>query len=138
MFQIGAIWTVLNAMFLFYFHMQYFIKSVGRVTKPMRHLFQTDISHMCHACEMWMSGIIPFWIASEWATDMVFMMSHESERDFSALTLLFSVAPLSDVQLENRGVMLPKFHLNSLLVTNPCFVGHFWVGLGPILSYRHV
>jgi hypothetical protein len=42
------------------------------------------------------------------------------------------------VQLENRGVMLPKFHLDSLLDTNPCFVGHSWVGLGPILSYRHV
>jgi hypothetical protein len=32
---------------------------------------------------------------------------------------LFSIAPLSGVQLENNGVMLPKFHLDSLLITNP-------------------
>jgi hypothetical protein len=69
---------------------------------------------------------------------VVFLMSHESERNFGAIPLLFSVAPLSDVQLENSGVMLPKFHSDSLLVTNPRFVGHSWVGLGPILSYRHV
>jgi hypothetical protein len=68
---------------------------------------------------------------------VVFVTSHESERDFGAITLLFFVAPLLGVQLENNGE-LPKFRSNSLLVTNPCFVGHFWVGLEPILSYRHV
>jgi hypothetical protein len=66
------------------------------------------------------------------------MMSHEFEQDFSAMTLLFSVVPLSDVQLENNGVMLPKFYSDSLLITNPCFSGHSWVGLGLIISYRHV
>jgi hypothetical protein len=66
------------------------------------------------------------------------VMSHESEQDFGAITMLFSVAPLSGVQLENSRFMLPKFHLDSLLITNPCFVRHSWVGLGPILSYRHV
>jgi hypothetical protein len=30
--------------------------------------------------------------------------------------------------IEQR-VMLPKFHSDSLLITNPCFVGHSWVGL---------
>jgi hypothetical protein len=55
---------------------------------------------------------------------MVFVTSHESEQDFSAITLLFFVAPLSDVQLENNGVMLPKFRSDSLLITNPCFVDH--------------
>jgi hypothetical protein len=69
---------------------------------------------------------------------VIFVTSHESERDFSVITLLFSVAPLSGVQLENSGVMLPKFHSDSLLITNPCFVGHSLVGLGHILSYRHV
>jgi low temperature requirement protein LtrA len=69
---------------------------------------------------------------------VVFMMSHEFERDFGATTLLFSVALLLGVQLENSGIMLSKFHSDSLHVTNPCFVGHSWVGLGPILSYRHV
>jgi hypothetical protein len=64
--------------------------------------------------------------------------SHECERDFGVITLLFSVAPLSGVQLENNGVMLSEFHLDSLLITNSCFVGNSWVGLGPILSYRHV
>jgi hypothetical protein len=34
------------------FHMQCFVKNVGRVTKHMHHPFWTDISHMCHACEM--------------------------------------------------------------------------------------
>jgi hypothetical protein len=66
------------------------------------------------------------------------VMNHESERDFGAIILLFSVAPLLGVQLENNGVMLPKFYLDSLLITNLCFVGHSWVGLGPILSYRHL
>jgi hypothetical protein len=66
------------------------------------------------------------------------MMKHESKRDFSAITLLVFVAPLSGMQLENSGVMLPKFHSDSLLITNPCFVGHSWVGLGHILPYRHV
>jgi hypothetical protein len=28
--------------------------------KHMRHLFQTDMPHMCYACETWRSGIIPF------------------------------------------------------------------------------
>jgi hypothetical protein len=69
---------------------------------------------------------------------MVFAMSHECERDFGGITLLFSVAPLSGVQLKNIGVMLPEFRSNSLLATNPCFVDHSWMGLGPILSYRHV
>jgi hypothetical protein len=69
---------------------------------------------------------------------VVFVTSHESKRDFGAITLLFFIAPLSGVQLENNRVMLPKFHSDLLLVTNPCFVGHSWVGLGPILSYRHV
>jgi hypothetical protein len=68
----------------------------------------------------------------------VFVMSHESERDIGAITLLFSVAPLSGVQLENNGVILPKFRSDSLLITNPCFVGLSWVGLGHILSYRHM
>jgi hypothetical protein len=66
------------------------------------------------------------------------MTSHESERDFGAIILLFSVAPLSGVQLKNNGVMLPKFYADSLLVINPCFIDHSWVGLGPIFSDRHV
>jgi hypothetical protein len=47
---------------------------------------------------------------------MVFVMRHESERDFDIITLLFSVAPLSGVQLENSGVMLPKFCLDSWVI----------------------
>jgi hypothetical protein len=62
-------------------------------------------------------------------------MSHEFERDFGAITLLFSVAPLSGMQLENNRVMLLKFYSDSLLIINSCFVGHSWVGLGHILSY---
>jgi hypothetical protein len=69
---------------------------------------------------------------------VTFVTSHECERDFGVITLLFSVAPLSGVQLESSGVMLPEFCLDSLLITNPCFVSHSWVGLGYILSYRHV
>jgi hypothetical protein len=46
---------------------------------------------------------------------VVFVTSHESKRDFGAITLLFSVAPLSGVQLENSEVMLLKFHSDSLL-----------------------
>jgi hypothetical protein len=51
---------------------------------------------------------------------------------------LFSIAPLSGVQLENNGVILSKFNLDSLLVTNPCFIGHSWVDLGPIISYNNI
>jgi hypothetical protein len=40
--------------------------------------------------------------------------------------------------LENNVVILPKFSSDLLLIINPCFVGHSWVGLGHILSYRHV
>jgi hypothetical protein len=69
---------------------------------------------------------------------VVFVTSHESERDFVVITLLFSVAPLSGVQLENNRVMLLKFRSDLWVITNPCFVGHSWVGLGPILSYRHI
>jgi hypothetical protein len=69
---------------------------------------------------------------------VVFVMSHECERDFGVITLLLSVAPLSGIQLENGGVMLSEFHSDSLPVTNSCFVGHSWVGLRPIVSYRHV
>jgi hypothetical protein len=65
-------------------------------------------------------------------------MSYEFEREFGVKTLLFSIAPLSGVQLENSGIMLLKFCSNSLLITNPCFVDHSWVDLGPILFYRHV
>jgi hypothetical protein len=35
-----------------FFHKQYFVKNEGSVMKPMRHSFWTDISHMCHICEM--------------------------------------------------------------------------------------
>jgi hypothetical protein len=66
------------------------------------------------------------------------VMSHESERDFDAIILLFSVTPLSGVQLEHNGVMLSKFCSSSLLITNSCFFGHSWVGLGPILFHGHV
>jgi hypothetical protein len=40
---------------------------------------------------------------------VVFVMSHESERDFGVITLLFFVAPLSDMQLKNSRVLLSKF-----------------------------
>jgi hypothetical protein len=63
----------------------------------------------------------PFRTFSEW---VVFVVSHKSEQDFDAITLLFSVAPLSRMQLKNSGVMLPKFYSNSLFVTNLSFVGH--------------
>jgi hypothetical protein len=69
---------------------------------------------------------------------VVFVMSHESERDFGVITLLFSVASLSGMQLEDIGVMLPTFCSDSWVITNPCFIGHSWVGLGPILSYRQI
>jgi hypothetical protein len=69
---------------------------------------------------------------------MVFVTSHDSERDFSAIILLFSVALLLGVQLENNRVMLSKFCSDSLLITNPCFIDHSCVSLGHILSYRHV
>jgi hypothetical protein len=69
---------------------------------------------------------------------VVFVMSHKFERDFDAITLLFFVASLPGMQLENNGVMLVKLCSDSLLVTNPYFVSHSWVGLEPILSYRHV
>jgi hypothetical protein len=69
---------------------------------------------------------------------MIFIMRHEFKRDFGAITLLFSVAPLSGVQLENSGVMVSKFHSDLLLVINSYFVGHSWMSLGLILSYRHV
>jgi hypothetical protein len=51
---------------------------------------------------------------------------------------LFSVAPVLGVQLENSAVMLPKFCSDLVLIINPCFIDHSWVGLGPILSYRYV
>jgi hypothetical protein len=51
-FKCNVLISFSYAMFLFYFHMQCFIKSVGRVMKPMRHPFWTDMSHMCHASEM--------------------------------------------------------------------------------------
>jgi hypothetical protein len=69
---------------------------------------------------------------------VVFVMNHEFEQDFGIITLLFSVAPLSGMQLENSGVMLPKFCSDSWVITNLYFVGHSWVSLGPILSYRHI
>jgi hypothetical protein len=69
---------------------------------------------------------------------VTFVMNHELEQDFDSITLLFSVAPLSSVQLENNGVMLLKFHSDSCVVTNPCYVGHSWVDLGLILSHRYI
>jgi hypothetical protein len=36
----------------FFLHLQCFVKNIGSVMKPMCHPFQTNISHMCHACEM--------------------------------------------------------------------------------------
>jgi hypothetical protein len=52
-----------------FFHMQCFVKSIGRVTKPMCHPFQTNMSYMCHACEIWRSKIVHFWTVSKWATE---------------------------------------------------------------------
>jgi hypothetical protein len=72
-----------------------------------------------------MSGTVPFLnsLGVGDRSSVVFVTSHESERDFGAITLLFSVAPLSDMPLENSRVMLPEFRLDSLLVTNSCFIG---------------
>jgi hypothetical protein len=64
------------------------------------------------------------------------VMSHESERDFGVIILSFSIAALLDMQLDNNRVMLSKFHSDSLFVTNPCFIDHPWVGLGPIISEK--
>jgi hypothetical protein len=66
------------------------------------------------------------------------VMTHESERDFNGITLLFSVALLSDVQLDNSGIMLSKFYSDSCVITNSCFVVHSWMDLGLILSYRYI
>jgi hypothetical protein len=62
--------------------------------------------------------------------------THESERDFGGITMLFSIAPLSAVQLENSGVMSLKFCSNSCVITNPYFVGHSWMRLELILSLK--
>jgi hypothetical protein len=35
----------------------------------MCHPFQTNMSHMCHACEMWRPKFFFFWTASEWMTE---------------------------------------------------------------------
>jgi hypothetical protein len=35
-----------------YLHMQYFVKNISSVIKHMCHPFQTDMSYMCHACEI--------------------------------------------------------------------------------------
>jgi hypothetical protein len=43
-----------------FFYMQYFIKNIGSVMKSMCHPFRTDMSHMCHACEICRFEIIPF------------------------------------------------------------------------------
>jgi hypothetical protein len=45
-----------------------------------------------------------------------------SERDFGDITLLLSIAPFMGMQMENNGVMLLKFCLDSLLV-----ITHGWV-----------
>jgi hypothetical protein len=63
------------------------------------------------------------------------MRRHELEQNFVSIILLFSVASFLGVQMENSGVMLPKFPSNSCLVINTGLVGHFWMGLGLILSY---
>lgn len=55
---------------------------------------------------------------------------------FCDITLLFSIAPILSVQMENRGVMLPKYHSELWLVINPCSIGHSRGDLGPIISYR--
>jgi hypothetical protein len=47
---------------------------------------------------------------------VVFVTSYESERVFDVIIMLFSIIPLSDVQLENNGVMLPKFRLVSVVL----------------------
>ena len=49
---------------------------------------------------------------------VIFMTNDKLERDFGVITLLFSAAPLSSVQMENSGVMLPKFRSGSSLVIN--------------------
>jgi hypothetical protein len=64
------------------------------------------------------------------------MTRHVLVCNFGSITPRFSVAPFLDVQTENNGVMLPKFGSSSCLVINMGYIGHSWVALGPILSYR--
>ena len=59
-----------------------------------------------------------FWTALELSIDYEFMTRQEFERNFDSVTLLFSIAPYLGVQLENSGVMLPKFLSDSCLVIN--------------------
>jgi hypothetical protein len=57
-------------------------------------------------------------------------------RNFGSITLMFSIAPFSDVQMENIRVMLSKFCLNLCLVINTDSIDHSYVGLVHILSYK--
>jgi len=52
------------------------------------------------------------------------------------LIMLVSITPFMGMQIENNGVMLLKFRFDSLLIINCCSIGHSWVGLGTIFSYR--
>jgi hypothetical protein len=65
------------------------------------------------------------------------MISHELELNFGNITLLFSIAPFSSVQMENNMVMFLYFHLDLWLIINSCSVGHSLVDLEPLLSYRY-
>jgi hypothetical protein len=79
-----------------------------------------------------------FWTASEWTTECGICDEPRVRARFRCHNSVVLRCIIAGVQLENNGVMLPKFHSDSLLITNLYFVGHSWVGLGPTLSYRHV
>jgi hypothetical protein len=70
------------------------------------------------------SGLSLFWIACKWAIELWNYGYDGSERDFSDITLLFSIVAFMGVQTETNGVMLPKFRSDSLLVINPCSIGY--------------
>jgi hypothetical protein len=54
----------------------------------------------------------------EWPTKHEFVMSNESEWNFSSITPLFSSYMPDNGATENNRVMTPKSHPDSLLITN--------------------
>ena len=88
---------------------------MARVTKPsVSPVSSRHGSHVVCMCIMLVRNCPFFGQPGSGRGSVILMTSHESERDFGALTQLFSVAPQSGVQLENSGVMLPKFRSDSI------------------------
>jgi hypothetical protein len=85
-----------------------------------------------------MSEIVLFWIISKWETERGICDEPRVRTRFRCYNPVVLCCTIVGHAIEEQQGFAVEIHSDSLLITNSYFVGHSWMGLAPILSYRHL